>query len=339
MEHCNYVFRDGSRCPGPIENESQQCFWHDSAANKEGPEIKGRLQEWARKQRTLEGIVLRYAQLEGIHLGGPKGLDLSHADLFNANLKKAHLRHVDLGGANLVKTDLSRAQLRDVNCAGANLIGLHLHGASLHQVNWGRAILQEQNGDLATREGDEDKAMQSYREAHPVYRYLHRFYLRSRNRRMTSWFFIREMEIQRKLTPRRSLQRAWLQLVRLLCGYGERPLRVAAFSLLLIVFFAVLYFSTGVLIGDVYRGYISGDAYLGYIAELPLLENAGRFVDCLFYSARTFTSLSLYEYPAAGIARTAALAEAFSAIPLMALFLLLLVRKVAGTKPSDKRIS
>jgi hypothetical protein len=323
MEHCNYIFRDGTRCPGPIEGDSQLCFWHDPTANKEGPDIKERLQQWARKQRSLEGIVLRYAQLEGIHLGGSKGLDLSGADLFNANLKKAHLRHVDLSGANLVKTDLSRAQLRNVNCSSADLIGLHLHGAQLRDVDWGRAILQEQNGDRAAREGDEDKAVQSYREAQPVYKYLHRVYARNRSQRMASWFYVREMEIQRKMMPRRSLQRAWMLLLWLLCGYGERPLRVASFSLFFIASFAVFYFFTGVLIADV---------YWGYIAELTPFENANRFVDCLFYSARTFVSLSLSDLPAAGIARVAAFVEAFAAIPLMALFLLLSARKIPGIR-------
>ncbi len=326
MERCNYIFRNGSRCPGPIEGEGQLCFWHDPTANKEGPDIRERLQEWAHSQRSLEGIVLRYAQLEGIRLGGSKGLDLSGADLFNANLKKAHLRHVDLSGANLVKTDLSRAQLRKVNCAGADLIGLHLHGARLHDVHWGRAILQEQDGDSAKGEGEGDRAAQSYREARSIYKYLHRVYLHNRNGRMASWFYIREMEVQRKLMPPRSLERAWLLLLWLLCGYGEKPLHVAYFSLLLTAFFAVLYFFTGVLIGDVYRG---------YIAELPLFENATRFVDCLFYSARTFTSLSLYDRPYVGIARVATLTEAFAGIPLMALFLLLLGRKVLGIRPNS----
>lgn len=325
MDRCNYTFRNGTRCPGPIEGDSQLCFWHDPTANKEGPDIKERLQQWARKQRSLEGVVLRYAQLEGIHLGGSKGLDMSGADLFNANLKKAHLRHVDLSGANLVKTDLSRAQLRNVNCSGADLIGLHLHGAQLHNVDWGRVILQEQNGDRAEREGDEDKAAKSYREAQLVYKYLHRVYAHNRSGRMASLFYVREMEIQRKMMPRRSLQRAWMLLLWLLCGYGERPLRVASFSLLFIALFAVLYFVTGVLIGDV---------YWGYIAELTLFENATRFVDCLFYSAQTFVSLSLSDLPAAGIARVAAFVEAFAAIPLMALFLLLSARKIFAISPA-----
>ena len=75
---CTYAYREGKRCTSEIEGRGQFCFWHDPAANKESPDIKDRLQEWARSHRYLEGI----------KLGGSKGVDLSNADLFHANLKK-----------------------------------------------------------------------------------------------------------------------------------------------------------------------------------------------------------------------------------------------------------
>ena len=84
-ERCRYVFRDGSRCPGAIEGERTFCFWHDPAANKESLDLKDRLERWARRNRSLEGIILRYAELEGIELGGPEEVDLSNADFFHAS--------------------------------------------------------------------------------------------------------------------------------------------------------------------------------------------------------------------------------------------------------------
>ena len=50
---CTYAYRDGKRCTSEIEGRGQFCFWHDPAANKESPDIKDRLQEWARSHRYL----------------------------------------------------------------------------------------------------------------------------------------------------------------------------------------------------------------------------------------------------------------------------------------------
>ena len=50
---CTYAYRDGKRCTSEIEARGQFCFWHDPAANKESPDIKDRLQEWARSHRYL----------------------------------------------------------------------------------------------------------------------------------------------------------------------------------------------------------------------------------------------------------------------------------------------
>ncbi|MEE3258523.1 MAG: pentapeptide repeat-containing protein, partial [Candidatus Latescibacterota bacterium] len=130
-EQCSYSYKDGKRCAAEIEGQGQFCFWHDPAANKESPDVKDRLQQWARNNRSLEGILLRYAQLEGIKLGGSKGLDLSNADLFRANLKKARLTNVSLRDANLVKVDLTRSRLSQVNIQDANLMGVQLRGAKL----------------------------------------------------------------------------------------------------------------------------------------------------------------------------------------------------------------
>jgi uncharacterized protein YjbI with pentapeptide repeats len=118
--------------------------------------------------------LLRYAQLEGIKLGGSKRLDLSHADLFRANLKKARLTNVDLSNANLLRVDLSQSRMNRVKITGATLIGLQLRGPRLDKIDWGKAILHEQHGSTAEDKGDNNNASQSYREALAVYQHLGR---------------------------------------------------------------------------------------------------------------------------------------------------------------------
>ena len=82
-------------------------------------------------------------------------MDLSNADLFHANLKKARPTNVNLKDANLVKTDLSRARLSQVNIQDANLMGVQLRGAKMDRVDWGKAVLNEKLGVAAERKGKE----------------------------------------------------------------------------------------------------------------------------------------------------------------------------------------
>lgn len=319
VERCSYAYRDGSRCAADIEGKGQFCFWHDPAANKESPDVKDRLEQWARSNRSLEGIVLRYAQLEGIKLGGSKGLDLSNADFFHANLKKARLTNVNLSDANLMKVDLSRSRMSQVKIQGANLMGLHLRGAKLDKVDWGKAVLHEQHGLLAEEEGDEDKAIQSYREALSVYQHLGRVYERNSDRRMASWLLLREMEVQRKMMTRGSAEWLWSTVVNLVCGYGEKPLRVIGLALVLIVICAGLYS---------YLGVFGVDLDLGYISELSLAENIDDFVDCLIYSATVFVSVGYSEMSDLRGGRIVASIESFVGGLVIAFFIALSLRKL-----------
>jgi len=59
-----------------------------------------------------------------------KGLDISHAELSEANMIQ-----MDLRGANLSHADLSSADLRMANLSGANLSYTNLVGADLDGAN------------------------------------------------------------------------------------------------------------------------------------------------------------------------------------------------------------
>ena len=59
------------------------------------------------------------------------GVDLSEADLSEANLRGANLREANLYGANLREADLTRADLREADLTRADLRGADLRGADL----------------------------------------------------------------------------------------------------------------------------------------------------------------------------------------------------------------
>ena len=88
---CTFVRSDGTKCPGVIEAEGGAfCFWHDREVSKEGNDVKARLEEWAESGESMEGFVLRFAHLEGVHLNSSTGRDLRGANLFRLALQGAH---------------------------------------------------------------------------------------------------------------------------------------------------------------------------------------------------------------------------------------------------------
>lgn len=90
--HCTFARSDGTVCPGQVETEEGElCFWHDEETAKEGEDVKARLEEWADSGESMEGFVLRYAHLEGIHLNSPQGRDLRRANLWRAQIQGAHM--------------------------------------------------------------------------------------------------------------------------------------------------------------------------------------------------------------------------------------------------------
>src|SRR5689334_20054776 len=64
-----------------------------------------------------------------------KKIDLTRADLSNANLSRANLTDANLSRANLTDANLSKANLISANLSGAVLNGADLGGAGLSWVN------------------------------------------------------------------------------------------------------------------------------------------------------------------------------------------------------------
>ena len=72
-------------------------------------------------------------------------VNLSGANLNNADFKHADLNGADLSSANLNGADLSSANLSGANLSGANLIGANLSGANINCANLRYANLSEAN--------------------------------------------------------------------------------------------------------------------------------------------------------------------------------------------------
>ena len=311
--------RDGSSCPGVVEGDGDQCFWHDRDASKEFPEVRQRLEEWGRSGESMEGFVLRYAQLEGVKLYDQRGLDLSRANLFRARLQGASLFNINLRETDLLKADLSGANLNHAKMQDANLLGAVLDGTKMERARWGRGAIQEQRASKADREGRPEQAQSLYEEAEEVYRSLRRAYDSAGRFEEAGRFFQKEMTMRRKLMPRWSGRRIWSKLVYFFCGYGESPQRVIGFSVLLVLLCATTYFAVGVK---------QGDGTLGLDPGAGLGQNVMHYLNCVYFSVVTFTTLGYGDITPTGMARPVAAFEAFAGAFMMALFIAVFGKKM-----------
>ena len=316
---CRYVYEDGTSCPESVEGDSEQCFWHDSRASKEGPDVKQRLEEWGRSGRSMEGFVLRYAHLEGVKLSDQEGLNLSRANLFRANLQGASLFNIDLRGTDLLKANLAGANMNHAKMQDADLLGAVLDGTKMERVEWGNQAIQEQKALEAEKEKRHKDAQAFYEEAEEIYRNLRRVYDSAGRFDEAGRFFQKEMAMRRKLMPKWSFARTWSKLVDLFCGYGESPPRVIGFSILLVLLCALAYFVVGV---NAAEGSLRFDPGAG------VAPNIWKFFNCVYYSVVTFTTLGYGDITPSGFARPIAAFEAFAGAFMMALFITVFGKKM-----------
>lgn len=315
---CNYVSPQGVCCED-AEHHNGLCFWHADEQIKEENTLIEALEERARTGRSMSGFSLRKAELVDVNLvhhGSKKGYDLSYCDFYRANLQKAHLFNADLHGASLMKADLRGANLHCANLKDTNLLGVKLEGARLDNIRWGHYVQQENKARQAR-----DSAVRSdmLEQAEEVYRNLRRVLENEGLFEQAGYFFRREMVMRRLQMPLFSMQRLVSKVVDLFCGYGERPIRIVAFSVFLILGFAVLFFFNGVQdSGELVR----------YRLDQSITENLLSFMNALYFSIVTFTTLGYGDITPTGYSRAFAAVEAFAGSFTLALFVVVFVKKM-----------
>jgi len=238
----------------------------------------------------LEGASLSRADLEEAYIFESH---LEGADLFQANLKGALLTGAHLEGANLSIANLEGAKLRGANLEGALLAGVKLSPETiLADVKWGNYILREEIEGIFSVAGMTYRQLKMWHTEHGIYD-------------IAGQFFFREMTAKRKTLKWRPnpLPRAWFKFLSLICGYGERPLRVIGWAASVVFGLALAYCLFGGL-------------------TLPY---------SLYYSVVSFTALGYgawaYTPPKDWVQGVGA-AESFIGVFTMALFLITFIRKM-----------
>jgi uncharacterized protein YjbI with pentapeptide repeats len=115
---------------------------------------------WSVAVIDLSQANLANADFQGINLrqGGLRGAKLSSARLCDADLTNSDLRDADLSGADLRNASLAAVDLRNVNLSGAKLSGASFDFASLEEVDLSGTDLSGAELGLANFDGAQLRA-------------------------------------------------------------------------------------------------------------------------------------------------------------------------------------
>ncbi len=226
----------------------------------------------------LSGIILNKAALLSAKFDGSKLKEakfrdayLQHATFIKYKDKVTLLRDADLSGASLDETDFKNADLQgakfgateespgtylfDTDFRGANLFftqfkdctfyhtkleGTRLFAADIYDSDLGDA-------DWGNYKIGEETKKKDFYSAESIYRRLKQWYTNTGRYDLAGEFFFREMTAQRnriKWWPQ-PRHRLWSKIVSLICGYGERPLRVIGWAASVVLISALIYFIVG----------------------------------------------------------------------------------------------
>ena len=297
----------------------------------------------------LEGAELPFSHFERSDLSRAhlEGANLAFAFLQGASLIDAHLEGARLTSAFLEGTALGLAHLEGASLGGAKFSD----DTKLEGVDWGNYILGEEKRGAFPLAAETYRRLKQWYTNAGMYDIAGELYFRemTAKRKNLRWGNIPKnlyetvallqleqalekstndtldnidvtssylFEIPNKfrfvLFPKKPFSWAWSKLLSLLCGYGERPLRVVVSGIFVIFGLSVLYF--------ILRG----------VSPFDLTIQA--FLSSLYYSAVSFTALGYGPWFNTGSVRSwvqgVGAAEAIIGVFMMALFLVTFIRKM-----------
>ena len=316
---CSYRSPDGWQCREPA-GESGLCYWHDPVIDKSKDDIKANIEQWARDGKPLDGFQLARTSLVDInlvHRGSQHGYKCRDADFYRANLTDAHFFGLDLRGSSLMKSKLINANLHCAKLENCNLLGAELTNARLENIEWGKMLKQERQAMESKKACLREETLMYCQEAEEVARNIRKQCERQGLFESAGYFFKKEMVYRRYQMPINSFKRWISKIVDLFCGYGESPLRVVIFSVCFILACATAYFMLGTASSNpIYPGI---DGWLGALLE---------FLNAIYFSVVTFTTLGYGDISPVGLSRFIAAFEAFIGSFTMALFVVVFVKKM-----------
>ena len=317
---CQFVSLDGERCTGS-DLGNGYCFWHDKTIDKSAMDLTERLESYASGGGMLQGISLKKANLRNVNLvipGSAEGYDMRGADLYRANLEHAHLFNINLEGASLMKANLQLANLHCAQLQNSNLLGTKLTGAKIDNIKIGSHVQQEAIAKKADKDKDLVKARDFYEQSEEIYRNLRKAAEGNGIYTLAGHYARKELTMRRMQYDKWSQKRIVSKAVDLFCGYGESPINVILFSLMLIFVCAILFFLFGVQ---------SEQGIIQLSLEKSFIDNLMNFFSTIYFSVVTFTTLGYGDIQPVGLSRLVATIEAFIGSFALALYVVVFVQK------------
>lgn len=330
MGRCRHI-----DCKDAALSLSEYCWAHTDDKEEYKKSLTGHIKRHAStKGFSLRHLVFPRAQwqhidaeevdLTGADLSGAEltATSLKRANLTGTSFKNANLASVDFDGAHLMRSDLSGASLwhavfKDTHLVEANLQGADLLKAEFCRVKLWHARLENaqhlsRHSFIGKRPIDERGAL----SASETYRNLKQYFISAGRYDDASWASFKQMQLERKsLLQNRKIAYIPSLLMGALCGYGEKPYRVIFSSLLMVILYAITFFSLGIL-------------------KTPpdIGTGALKFWDYLYFSIITFTTVGFGDLTPKLIPLFQLLAgsEAFIGAFMMGLFVFTLARRYTG---------
>jgi len=299
-------------------NSIEDTKWVDGT-NKNKSNVKELLEQRVKTFKPVKNFNLSQANLENINLvnsGHHEGYKLNNCDFYKVNLSHAHCFKVDFSGSSLMKANFEGANLHFANFQNCNLLGTNFEHARLENVIWDKNILQEKKAKIT--QNFEEK-LDLYQQSEEIYRNLRRTCESDGLFETAGWFFQKEMKMRRKQMPLFSFKRFISKIVDFSCGYGERPLRIVILSAMVILLFTGIFFMTGL-------NYSGEIIQISFNASFE--ENIVALLNALYFSVVTFTTLGYGDILPIGISKLFAGVEALLGGFILALFVVVFVKKM-----------
>ena len=244
---------------------------------------KSEIERLHREGESLSGLQLSFADLKNANL---VDADLESCDLKRANLSNASMYGANLEGANLFKADLEGTNLKNANLKNCQLLGANFSDTKLHNINWGEEgkIINELEAEKSM---DFTTSKSKYKEAQEVYRSIRLTMQDQSLGDESSTVFIREMVCKRKQHPKYSFFRLVSKFAHVTTGYGESVTRILSSGFGVIFFSALFYGIEGVSYQNRTLGFFVSD-----IQDYGIWATLG---DLFYFSVITFTTVGFGE--------------------------------------------
>lgn len=291
VDELNYQYS----CHHSAENNSEYCYYHKIENGKD-------LRAEDLSKETLVGAYFVEAHLEGS--------DFRNADLRYARLEGAHLEGSLLEGAKLKGVALRGAHLWGAKFKAIDLLDVDLEGCNLDYVG-----INDEN--MTMDELDEirmrsTKNLETCYKMEKFYRSLKNYFVREGLYEKSGGYFIQEWRVRGQINKLKKKYHLWVinQFIDHFSRYGESPLRVFIWSVILVLIFGLLYWC------------------LSAIMDTSHPTKSVSLLESLHFSIVTFTTLGYGDYYPKQSFQLIADLEAFLGMFIMAFFVVTVSRKI-----------